>query len=109
VAAAGSAAGVGNGFSSLANTLAAGYGNNSLGTIGSPALGSLGSGIFRNQWPHVMFRQYLVTETWGDTDGYLNMEDCTGNILIVWPMHSVTVNSVSYLTNCFVLSQKALH
>ncbi|PSN46785.1 Maternal protein pumilio, partial [Blattella germanica] len=46
VAAAGSAAaaGVGNGFSSLANTLAAGYGNNSLGTIGSPALGSLGSG-----------------------------------------------------------------
>ena len=45
VAAAGSAAGVGNGFSSLANTLAAGYGNNSLGTIGSPALGSLGSGI----------------------------------------------------------------
>lgn len=49
VAAAGSAAGVGNGFSSLANTLAAGYGNNSLGTIGSPALGSLGSGIFRKQ------------------------------------------------------------
>ncbi|XP_023720641.1 pumilio homolog 2 isoform X2 [Cryptotermes secundus] len=45
VAAAGSAAGVGNGFSSLANTLAAGYGNNSLGTIGSPALGSLGSGL----------------------------------------------------------------
>jgi hypothetical protein len=54
VAAAGSAAGVGNGFSSLANTLAAGYGNNSLGTIGSPALGSLGSGILRKQ-PHEVF------------------------------------------------------
>jgi hypothetical protein len=50
VAAAGSAAaaGVGNGFSSLASTLAAGYGNNSLGTIGSPALGSLGSGILKS-------------------------------------------------------------
>jgi hypothetical protein len=52
VAAAGSAAaaGVGNGFSSLANTLAAGYGNSSLGTIGSPALGSLGSGIMIILW-----------------------------------------------------------
>lgn len=60
VAAAGSAAGVGNGFSSLANTLAAGYGNNSLGTIGSPALGSLGSGILRKQRPHVLFHLYVV-------------------------------------------------
>jgi hypothetical protein len=62
VAAAGSAAGVGNGFSSLANTLAAGYGNNSLGTIGSPALGSLGSGILKNnQWSVLFLFHYLVS------------------------------------------------